>query len=172
MPSSGIWRRVAHVRTDVSEERIALCMLQLLVVPSSLIISTLMVVIRFSETSVPTRATRRHITEDDILHSHRLESHRSYNGVVHCSQSSKLCHMSIAYSVRAVYTAVFAAVSRYRSSACHTASLVCTLSCWPGARWDSLPEGFGTPHKVGSKDWNLRRTVLSTVRWGTYEWER
>jgi hypothetical protein len=30
------------------------------------------------ETSVPTRTTRRHIPEDDILHSHRHENLRSY----------------------------------------------------------------------------------------------
>jgi hypothetical protein len=34
--------------------------------------------IRSSETSVHTRATRRHIPEDDILHSHRRENIRSY----------------------------------------------------------------------------------------------
>jgi hypothetical protein len=31
-----------------------------------------------SETSVLTRATRRNIAEDDILHSHRLENLKSY----------------------------------------------------------------------------------------------
>jgi hypothetical protein len=36
--------------------------------------------IRFSETSVQsTRCTRRHITEDGILHSHRRENFKSYN---------------------------------------------------------------------------------------------
>jgi hypothetical protein len=33
--------------------------------------------IRFSETSVLTRATRRHILEDDILHSHRRQNLKS-----------------------------------------------------------------------------------------------
>jgi hypothetical protein len=33
---------------------------------------------RSSETSVNTRTTQRHIPEDDILHSHRCESLKSY----------------------------------------------------------------------------------------------
>jgi hypothetical protein len=34
--------------------------------------------IRSSKTSVFTRSTRRHIPEDDILHSHRRENLKSY----------------------------------------------------------------------------------------------
>jgi hypothetical protein len=37
-----------------------------------------MVVIRASETSVLTRATRRHIQDYGILHSHRRENLKSY----------------------------------------------------------------------------------------------
>jgi hypothetical protein len=88
MSSSGMKRRVALVRTNASEERIASIfsikiiselgttlaitgVLQLLVtvnvVLSSLIIYTLkMEVIRSPET-VLKRATRRHIPDDDIL---------------------------------------------------------------------------------------------------------
>jgi hypothetical protein len=64
-------RRVALVRTDVSEELCASVRRLLVtasVVPSSPILVTLMKeVLRSSETSVHTRATRRNIPEDTIL---------------------------------------------------------------------------------------------------------
>jgi hypothetical protein len=50
-----------------------------IVVPISQIIVTLtMEAVRSSEMSVPTRATRRNITEDGILYSHRNENLKSY----------------------------------------------------------------------------------------------
>jgi hypothetical protein len=65
---------------------IYLSVLQLLVVanfvPITLDLVTLMMgAISSSEMSVPTRATRRHITEDGILHSHRRENLKTYVAV-------------------------------------------------------------------------------------------
>jgi hypothetical protein len=75
MPSSGIWRRVAHVRTDVLE-----VLLTAKFVAYSVDVFTLMMEeIRSSEMSVLTRATRRNIAEGAILYSHRRENLKSYN---------------------------------------------------------------------------------------------
>jgi hypothetical protein len=92
MPSSGMLRRVALVRTDVSEEPIVSIirvtrigevshliflrsvrrlLLKANVVPSSQLPVTLMMeTLVSSETSVPTRAAQRNIPEDGIFHSH------------------------------------------------------------------------------------------------------
>jgi hypothetical protein len=87
--SSGMLRRVALVRTDVSEELSASILVFLrgvrrLLVTASVVRSSPIPVTLMKEalspfeTSVLTRATRRNITEDDILHSHRRENLKSY----------------------------------------------------------------------------------------------
>jgi hypothetical protein len=105
MPFSGILRRVALVRTGVSEERSASIIRVTKigelgtglavtskrrtlrknivvtgnVVPTSPILVTLMMeVIRSFDTSVLTRSTRRNIPEECILHSQRGENLKSY----------------------------------------------------------------------------------------------
>jgi hypothetical protein len=105
MASSGMLRRVALVRTDVSEElspffirvtgigelgitlavtRNRRSVSRLLVTASAVHISPIFVILMkealgSSETSVLTRATRRNILEDVILHSHGRENLKSYN---------------------------------------------------------------------------------------------
>jgi hypothetical protein len=93
MVSSGVLRRVALVRTDVSKEiRASIIrvtrigerserrlLLTSNVLPSSPILVTLiMEALSSSETSILTRATRCNIPEDNILHSYRRENLKSY----------------------------------------------------------------------------------------------
>jgi hypothetical protein len=78
MVSSGMLRRVALIRTDVLRS-VRRLLVAACVVPSSPILVTLMKEAPgSSETSVLKRATRRNITEDTILHSHRRENLKSY----------------------------------------------------------------------------------------------
>jgi thiazole synthase ThiGH ThiG subunit len=86
MAPSGMLRRLALVRTDVSEELSASFIMvtrigelgTLLVVTSNWRSVTMMKeALSSSETSVLTRATRRNIPKDAILHSHRHEGLKS-----------------------------------------------------------------------------------------------
>jgi hypothetical protein len=66
MPSSGLLRRVAIFLRSILQLPVTVN-----VIPSSMILFFLMMwAIRTSETSVLTRATRRHMPEDIILHCH------------------------------------------------------------------------------------------------------
>jgi hypothetical protein len=80
MPSFGMLHHMALVRTDISEEHIVRRLLVMSnVVPSSpILVTPLMEALSSSYTSVLTRATRRNIPEDCILHSHRRENLKSY----------------------------------------------------------------------------------------------
>jgi hypothetical protein len=86
MPSSGMQRRVALVRTDVSEGRIA-SMIRVTSIgylgttltltsdrSTPILVTIIMEAIRSSESFVFTGATRRNIPEDGILHSSRRDT--------------------------------------------------------------------------------------------------
>jgi hypothetical protein len=76
MPSSGMWRRVYLVWTDVSEERIT--SIFRVVNPRARNQRE-----QVAADSVRTRFTRRHIPENGILHTHRYENLKFY--IVLCS---------------------------------------------------------------------------------------
>jgi hypothetical protein len=67
---------VAHIRTDISEERIATTIIR---VKRNVELAFTIEVIHSSETSVHTNTTLHHIPEDGILRSHRLENLQLYN---------------------------------------------------------------------------------------------
>jgi hypothetical protein len=79
MVSSGMLRRVALVRTDVSEELSAsfIRVTRIGELRTTLAVTSNRRMLR-RNTSVLTRATRRNIPEDTILHNHRREYLKSY----------------------------------------------------------------------------------------------
>jgi hypothetical protein len=89
--SSGMLRRVAFVRTDVSEEisasiirmtRIGVLGTTFAVSSSQTLNTLIMEALGSSETSVLTRATLCNFPEDTILHSHRRENLKSQKWIV------------------------------------------------------------------------------------------
>jgi hypothetical protein len=86
MVASGMLRRVTLVRTDVSEEssasfirvtrigELGTTLVAVSVVLSSILVTLMKEALDSSDTSVLTRATRRNIPEDTIVHGHRREN--------------------------------------------------------------------------------------------------
>jgi hypothetical protein len=103
MVSFAMLRRVALIRSDVSDELIAsivrVTRIMANVVPSSPILVNLKIdALSSSETLVLTRATRLNIPEDTILHSHRRENLKSYREQILLDKFKKSLNNSLQQS--------------------------------------------------------------------------
>jgi hypothetical protein len=126
MVSSGTLRRVALVKTDVSEElsasfirvtSVRRLLVTASVVPSSPILVTLMKeALSSSKTSVLTRATRSNIPEDTILHSHRRENLKSYIIVFLCSILRLLVTANVVSGTQILVILMTEAIRAYATS--------------------------------------------------------
>jgi hypothetical protein len=80
-----MWRRLILARTDFSEKRIALIIRVKII---SELETTLAAISYWKKLrryiEISTRATRRHIPEDDILYSHCREVQKSYVELTSC----------------------------------------------------------------------------------------
>jgi hypothetical protein len=95
-------RRVALVKTDVSEElsasfiRVFLrCVRRLIVIASVVLTSQILIILIMeelssSETSVLIRATWRNIPENTILHSHLRQNLKSYKIIYVCCEGHRI----------------------------------------------------------------------------------
>jgi hypothetical protein len=146
MTSSGMLRRVALVRTDVSEKLSASIirvtrigelgtmlaatghrrLLVMANVPSSSILVILMMeALSSSETWVLTRAIRHNIPEDAILQSHRRENLKSYTirSSYLFSMVTQQCH----YSFKYLHQHISCSSKKYVTIKMYIESMMCSL---------------------------------------------
>jgi hypothetical protein len=87
---------------------------------SPIIVTLIMEALRFSETSILTRATLRNISEDGILHSHRREDLKSH--MLHTKRSEQLFMVRFeVFTAVTMKNCVFWVVTPYGSYKSHTA---------------------------------------------------